>query len=368
MKAAKEFIALEGAKGYDDNVAVMDLFAMHGNEVASPLNVTPNDLLVLFKEAAGLTIIPLPTVKHSLMKIIDKVNGTAPAEASRQRDLNSLAPVAIQATAAAAANTLANKLTAAEETVTCATAQKDLTHAISLQAQTIAEEAARGREQARMALEEACCARATVIDPIEIAQANEHVEIAEITLCEMDRTATKKGHIAYGANAFDDRACKEYDAAVKTLANLCEKMISNGNGGPSNGSSMSSCGTTTTPRTTLALSSISTNAGVITPTPGTILPGNPYVRALSLPHRETTAAIQEINMPTNSTEDTPMESIEMATPSIGGRRNVITALKTLLDQGIVEQICQFHACLVSNKQERCISKATVEPALKQAAA
>jgi hypothetical protein len=145
-------------------------------------------------------------------------------------------------------------------------------------------------------------------------------------------------------------------------------MISNGNRGPSNGSSMSSYGATTTPHTTSTLSSISTNAGVITPTPGTILSGNPYVRALSLLHRETAAAIREINVPTISTEDTPMESIEMATPSIGGRRNAITALKTLLDRGIVEPICQFHTCLTSNKQERCISKATLEPALKQAAA
>jgi hypothetical protein len=138
-------------------------------------------------------------------------------------------------------------LTAAEATVTHATTQKDLAHAISLQAQTIAEEAARGHEQARMALKEACCARATVIDPIEIAQADEQVKIAEVTLCEMDRTATKKGHIAYGANGFDDRARKEYDAGVKTLANLHKKMISNGDRGPSNGSSMSSHGTMTTP-------------------------------------------------------------------------------------------------------------------------
>jgi hypothetical protein len=335
-KGVKGFIALEGAKGYDDNVAVMDLFAMHGNKVATSLNVTPHNLLVLFKEAAGLTIIPLPTVEYSLTEIIDKVNRTAPAEASRQRDLNSLAPVAIQATAVAAAKTLANKLTVAEATVTHATAQKDLAHAISLQAQTIAEEAARSRKQARMALEEACCARATVIDPIGIAQADEHVEIAEVTLCEMDRSATEKELIAYGANAIEDRACKEYDAAVKTLANLHKKMISSGDRGPSNGSSMSSHGTMTIPRTTSTLSSISTNAVVITPTPGTILPRNPYVQVSSLLHCKTAAAIWEINPPTNSTEDTPMEFIEMATPSIGGRRNVITALKTLLDRGIME--------------------------------
>jgi len=278
-KAAKVFIALEGAEGYNNNVAVMDLFAMHGNEVAAPLNVTPHNLLVLFKEAAGLRIIPLPTVEHSLTEIIDKVNGTAPAEAARQRDLNSSVPVAIQATAAAAANTLANKVTAAKATVNRATTQKDLAHAISLQAQTIAEEAARGREQARMGLEEARCVRATVINPIEIAQADKQIEIAEVTLCELDRAATEKGHIAYGANAFDDRACEEYDAGVKTLTNLRDRIISKYDGGPSNGASMSSRGSTTTPCTTWTLSSISTNAGVITPTPGTFLPGNPYVRA-----------------------------------------------------------------------------------------
>ena len=149
------FIALEGAEGHNDNVAVMDLFAMHGNKVAAPLKVTPHDLLVLFKEAAGLTTIPFPTVEDSLTEIIDKVNGTAPAEAARQRDLNSSAQVATQATAAAAANTLANELTAAEATVTQATTQKDLARAISLQAQTIAEEAARSREHAHLGLEEA---------------------------------------------------------------------------------------------------------------------------------------------------------------------------------------------------------------------
>ena len=73
MKAAKVFIGLEGTKGYNENVTVMDLLAMHGNEVAAPLNVSPHDLLVLLKEAMGLTIIPSPTIKHSLTKIIDKI-------------------------------------------------------------------------------------------------------------------------------------------------------------------------------------------------------------------------------------------------------------------------------------------------------
>ena len=155
--------------------------------------------------------------------------------------------------------------------------------------------------------------RVTVIDPIGIAQADEQVEIAEVTLCELDRVATEKGHIAYGANAFNERACEEYEEAMKILTNLRERFSrNNDNGSPSDGSA-------TTPHTTSTLSSISTNAGVITQTPGTILPGNPYVRGSSLLHCETAAAIWEINAPTDSTDDTPMDNmIDMTTPSIRG--------------------------------------------------
>jgi hypothetical protein len=56
---------------------------------------------------------------------------------------------------------------------------------ISLQAQTIAEEAARGCEQAPLALDKALRARSTIIDPIQIAQANEQIKITEVTLWEM---------------------------------------------------------------------------------------------------------------------------------------------------------------------------------------
>jgi hypothetical protein len=86
-------------------------------------------------------------------------------------------PVAIQATAAAATNTLTNKLAAAKATVTRATAQKGLAHVISLHAQTIAGEAVRGRERTCLALDEARHASPTVIDAIKIAQANEQIKI-----------------------------------------------------------------------------------------------------------------------------------------------------------------------------------------------
>jgi hypothetical protein len=76
--AAKGFTAQVGTEGYDANVAIMDLLAMHGNEVVAPLNVTPHDFLVLLKEAAGMTIIPSPTVDHSMTELLDKINGMSP--------------------------------------------------------------------------------------------------------------------------------------------------------------------------------------------------------------------------------------------------------------------------------------------------
>jgi hypothetical protein len=228
----------------------MDLIAVHGNKVAAPINASPHNLLFLFKEATGLTIIPSPTVQYSLMEVIDKVNSTAaPPEASRQRDINSSTPVAIQATAAAAATTLANKLAAAKATVTHATAQKDLSRSISLQAQTIAEESACGCKQACLALD-----KLDVQNPPLLTQSK---LLKPVALCEMDKKATEKGHIAYGANAFNDRAHEKHKAAVKVLDNLCKKMTSNGDGGPSNGWSLSSHGTMTTPHSTSTLSSIS---------------------------------------------------------------------------------------------------------------
>ena len=60
--AAKGCVAQVGTEGYDANIAIMDLIAMHRNKVVVPLNISPHNSLVLLKEAAGLTIIPSPTV------------------------------------------------------------------------------------------------------------------------------------------------------------------------------------------------------------------------------------------------------------------------------------------------------------------
>jgi hypothetical protein len=101
---------------------------------------------------------------------------------------------------------------------------------------------------------------------------------------------------------------------------------------------------------------------------GTIIPGNLYVRASSLLHCKTATNLREISIP-QEPDDMPMElTADSTKTTIGGQAIVISALKALLDQGIVEPIRQFCVQLISNKEEHWITKATVQPTLEDAAA
>jgi Txe/YoeB family toxin of Txe-Axe toxin-antitoxin module len=84
--AAKGFIAQVGIEGYDATVAIMDLLSMHDEMVVAPLNVTTHDFLVVLKETMGATIIPSPTVEHSLSEVLHKINGTSSSEDREQED------------------------------------------------------------------------------------------------------------------------------------------------------------------------------------------------------------------------------------------------------------------------------------------
>ena len=55
-------------------------------------------------------------------------------------------------------------------------------------------------------------------------------------------------------------------------------------------------------------------------------------------------------------------------PTIDGRAAIISALKMLLDDGIITMLRVFHERVVDNAQDRRITKATVEPQLDHAAA
>jgi hypothetical protein len=91
---------------------------MHGDDVLAPLNVTTHDFLELLKEAAGTTIVPSPTVEHSLSEVLHKINVTSPSKDSGQEDGRSTTTRVAHATAAAdASNTVNEQLTAAESAV-----------------------------------------------------------------------------------------------------------------------------------------------------------------------------------------------------------------------------------------------------------
>jgi hypothetical protein len=252
--------------------------------------------------------------------------------------------------------------------VTCATTQMDLAHAIAEQARLIADKSLKCCTNVHTALKEACRAQVSTINPIKIAKADKMIEVAEVTVSELERAATAKGNIAYGANAFAERACDEPHATVNALKKLHNQAAegASGNMGSSN-SSMSSQGTITTNRSTSTISSTPTRMTTTTITPGTIIPGNPYVRAPSLLHRKTADALMEINIPWEP-EDMPMELVANSTDiTSGGQAILISTLKVLLDQGIVEPIRLFCMQLISNKETCQITKATVQPALEDAA-
>ncbi len=206
--AAKGLIAQAGAEGYNADAADIDLLAMHSNDVTTPLNVNAHNFLVLFKEAAGLRIIPFPTVLHNLTDVINKVNGDAQVgtlgninknlertmaattmatmETTRMTTTTMtvvaaaattmatiaamMATMAMTATTeatammttsmvamavVASANALTKLITAAAAAVTHATSQKDLAHAITEQARSIVDETLKCCTNMRTALEEA---------------------------------------------------------------------------------------------------------------------------------------------------------------------------------------------------------------------
>ena len=86
----------------------------HTDEVTAPLSVNPRDFLDLYKEAAKLTTVPTPTVLHSMMGVINEVNGVA-ASATGQDD-----SAWMNATAYATAATLAAQIATTEAAVTTA--------------------------------------------------------------------------------------------------------------------------------------------------------------------------------------------------------------------------------------------------------
>jgi hypothetical protein len=350
LLVAKGFIAQVGMEGYNANVAVMNLLAMYGNKVAAPLNVTPHNFLVLFKEAEGLAIIPSPTVNHSMLGLIAKINGTPPLGGRGQEDRSLTTRNAAHVAAAAAANLLTEQLNVAESAVAQATTHLELMRAIAEQAHTIAKEAMRCQATMQESLATTCRAQAAAINTVNVAIANKAVLMAELNANDVNKAVMTKSHLVHGAYVLTKTAAQNYQTAVTTLISLCECMASS-NAMEDEGS-IRTQGTMMTPCSTLTIFITPTMATVMM-TPRPIFPGNYFVCTSLLLHAETALALHELNIhPPN--KDTTMNIVK-----IGGRTTIINALKRLLDDGIIMPLQVFHVHIVNSEQEWCIKKATI---------
>ena len=93
--AARVFLAQFGVEYYGVHQVVMDLLAVHSDEILTPLRITLIDFLLLYREANEIAILPSPTVLNDIYHVIDAVNGPRPGEEP---------PEAAAATATAAAS------------------------------------------------------------------------------------------------------------------------------------------------------------------------------------------------------------------------------------------------------------------------
>jgi hypothetical protein len=109
MNAARAAAAAVANIIVNEQLALGDFLFFCIHEVLAPLNVTTHDFLVLLKEATGTTIIPSPTVEHSLSEVLHKINGSSSSDDRGQEDGSSTTMNAACAAAAAAANIIVNE-------------------------------------------------------------------------------------------------------------------------------------------------------------------------------------------------------------------------------------------------------------------
>jgi len=290
---------------------------MHGDEVLAPLNVTTHNFLVLLKEAAGTMIIPSPTVEHSLLEALHKINGTSPLEDRGQEDGSSTTMNAARAAAAAAAITVNEQLTSAKSAVAQATSHLELMRELVNQARVIANKAMRIRMAAHETLAAARREHAAAIDPINVAAADESQCVAELHAADMDTAAAAKSQLATGVQALFKSATRTHADAVHAL-NALHERTANANVPDDAEGSVRAYGMTAMPRSMSSLSTTPTVAmATATVTPGLILPRNNFRRAALLLHHETNAAIRDI-VAIAAGEDIPRNMTDSTMPTIDG--------------------------------------------------
>jgi hypothetical protein len=276
------------------------------------------------------------------------------------------------ATAATVNITVDEQLNEAESVVAQATSQLELMRGLVDQARAAAEDASRTRATAHESLAAARKTHREAIDDVDIATADELLCVAELNTADIDKIAAAKRQLTLGAQALFESATSNHADAVNALNALCGRTINDaesfmrtrGTMTPRSTSSLSTISTAATPPARLATALMTQRSIIHTPTVS--LP-NPYRLAASLLYEETNTAIRD-RVVTTTGEDALSDVPNVTTPTITGRKTVISALKTLLDNGIDKPLQTFYARTAEHEQNRRITKATVEPQLEQAAA
>ena len=75
---AKTFIVQHDIRGYNEDVAIVDLLMMKRDDLLCPLGLNLKEFLLIYKDANKLQAIPSPTNDHNIQFVFDAVNEVPP--------------------------------------------------------------------------------------------------------------------------------------------------------------------------------------------------------------------------------------------------------------------------------------------------
>ena len=72
-------------RGYDKDVAIVDLLMTKEDNLLCPLGLNLKQFLIIYKEANKLQVIPSPTIEHDIQFIFDAINGVPSSDQPQQQ-------------------------------------------------------------------------------------------------------------------------------------------------------------------------------------------------------------------------------------------------------------------------------------------
>jgi hypothetical protein len=82
---AKTLIVQHDIRGYNEDVAIVDLLMMKRDDLLCPLGLNLKEFLLIYKDANKLQAIPSPTNDHNIQFVFNAVNGVPPNNQPQQQ-------------------------------------------------------------------------------------------------------------------------------------------------------------------------------------------------------------------------------------------------------------------------------------------